>query len=200
MAPSTVSELERGDGGTLSLQLWQQVAIALDLPLDVSLGRDAMEEPVDAGHLAIQELVMRLGRATGRSRQFELSTKPADHGRSTDVGLIDDDERCLILVECVNTFGNVNASIRSSDRKRVEAEGLAIALGRGEPYAVRTCWIVRATRRNRQLLATYPELFANRFLDRLGRGLRPSRAAPPSGAAGPGLVRYPRHAAVRVAR
>ena len=32
-----------------------------------------------------------------------------------------------------------------------------------EPYAVRVCWVVRATRRNRRLLATYPELFASRF-------------------------------------
>jgi hypothetical protein len=52
----------------------------------------------------------------------------------------------LLLIECVNTFGNINASIRSSDRKRAEAEALAIAIGSGDPYAVRTCWIVRATR------------------------------------------------------
>lgn len=140
-----------------------RLQIALNLPLDVSLGRDAIEEPLDAGHLAIQELVLRLGRATDRRRTFELPTKPADPSRSTDVGLIDDHERCLVQVECVNTFGSINAAIRSSDRKRAEAEALAISIGHGEPYAVHQCWVVRATRRNRQLLATYPELFANRF-------------------------------------
>jgi len=163
LSQSTISDAEIGHGGALSLTAWQRIAIVLDLPLDFSLGRDALEEPVDAGHLAIQELVLRLARATGRRRRFELTSKPTDPWRSTDVGLIDDEQRSLILVECVNAFGNVNASIRSSDRKRGEADGLAIALGRGAPYEVRTCWIVRATRRNRQLISTYPELFANRF-------------------------------------
>ncbi len=100
---------------------------------------------------------------TGRRRTYELATKPDDPRRSTDVGLIDDVARLLLLIECVNTFGNVNASIRSSDRKRAESEARGIAIGNGQPYAVRTCWVVRATRRNRLLLATYPELFATRF-------------------------------------
>ena len=163
VSPSTISAIERGEGGTLSLELWQQVALVLDLPLKLEIGRDALEEPVDAGHLRVQELVLRLGRATGRGRSFELATKPDDPRRSTDVGLVDDSLRILLLVECVNTFGNVNASMRSSDRKRAEAEALGISIGNGEPYRVRTCWVVRATKRNRQLLATYPELFMTRF-------------------------------------
>jgi transcriptional regulator with XRE-family HTH domain len=163
VSPSTISAVERGDGGTLSLELWQQVALVLYLPLKLEIGRDLMEEPVDAGHLRVQELVLRLGRATGRRRNFELATKPDDPRRSTDVGLIDDVARLLLLIECVNTFGNVNASIRSSDRKRAEVDALGIAIGNGDPFAVRTCWVVRATRRNRLLLATYPELFGTRF-------------------------------------
>jgi transcriptional regulator with XRE-family HTH domain len=163
VSASTISAVERGDGGTMSLELWQQVCLALDLPLKLEVGRDSMEEPVDAGHLRIQELVLRLGRSTGRRRTFELASRPEDPGRSTDVGLIDGVARLLLLIECVNTFGNINASIRSSDRKRAEAEALAIAIGEGDPYAVGTCWVVRATKRNRLLLATYPELFENRF-------------------------------------
>jgi transcriptional regulator with XRE-family HTH domain len=163
VSASTISALERGDGATLSLELWQQVCLALELPMRLEIGRDRMEEPVDAGHLRIQELVLRLGRATGRRRTFELATKPDDPSRSTDVGLVDDVARRLVLVECVNTFGNVNASIRSSDRKRAEANALAVSIGHVDLYLVRTCWVVRATKRNRTLLATYPELFATRF-------------------------------------
>lgn len=163
VSPSMISAIERGEGGTLSLELWQQVALALDVPLRLEIGRDALEEPADAGHLRVQELVLRLGRATGRRRTFELAAKPDDPRHSTDVGLIDDSLRILLLVECVNTLGNINASIRSSDRKRAEAEALAISIGNGDPFEVRTCWVVRATRRNRQLLATYPELFMTRF-------------------------------------
>lgn len=187
LSQSGVSKIERGLGGGLSVNTWQRVALVLSMPLSFQLARDAREEPVDAGHLAIQELVLRLGRATGRRRTFELATKPADPSRSTDVGLIDDSNRRLLQVECVNSFGNINASIRSSDRKRAEAEALAISIGHGDPYSVHTVWVVRATRRNRELLATYPELFASRFagssralVSALTRG-----TAPP---AAPGLV------------
>lgn len=160
---TTISRLERGDGASLSLVVWQQVALVLQLHLELTLGRDPLEEPADAGHLGIQELVLRLGRQIGVKRTFELPTRPANPQLSTDVGLTDDVNRRLIQVECVNVFGNVNASVRSSDRKRVEAGDLAIAMGHGEPYTVHQVWVVRATRRNRQLLARYPELFAVRF-------------------------------------
>lgn len=159
----TISRMERGDGGTLSLEVWQQVAGLLGLHLELTLGRDPFEEPVDAGHLAIEELMLRLGRKVGYRRNYELATKPSDPSLSTDVGLTDDANRRLLQVECVNTFGNINAAIRSSDRKRAEAEALAIAIGHGEPYKVHQVWVVRSTRRNRALLARYPELFATRF-------------------------------------
>ena len=156
--------MERGDGGSLSLEAWQQVALVLQLHLELTLGRDPMEEPADAGHLAVQELVLRLGRNIGMRRHFELPTKPANPQLSTDVGLIDDVKRRLIQVECVNVFGAVNAAVRSSDRKRAEADELAVAVAHdGEPYTVHQVWVVRATRRNRALLARYPELFATRF-------------------------------------
>lgn len=137
--------------------------MALELPLSVEIGRDAKEEPADSGHLRIQELILRLGRQTGAQRFFELPTKPADPTRSTDVGLRYDTHRRLTLVECVNTFGNINASVRSGDRKRAEAEALAVAIGHGEPYSVHQCWVIRATRRNRGIVAKYPEIFAVRL-------------------------------------
>ena len=163
LAQTTISKIERGDGGKLSPESWQQVAIVLVLPLDLTLGRDALEEPIDAGHLAIQELVLRLAKPHRSNRTFELPTKPQDPSHSTDVGLRNDLERWLIQVECWNRFGNINASIRSSDRKRAEAEAMAIAIGNGEPYTIHQVWVVRATRRNRELLARYPEIFATRF-------------------------------------
>jgi transcriptional regulator with XRE-family HTH domain len=180
LAQATISDLERGKGGSLSLESWQQVALALALPLDLSLGRDALEEPIDAGHLALQELVLRLARPLGYARTFELPTKPSDPSHSTDVGLRNDRERRLIQVECWNVFGSVNAAARSTDRKKAEAEALAIAIGDGEPYAVHQIWVVRATRRNRALLARYPEIFAARFtasskawVDALTKGAKP---------------------------
>jgi hypothetical protein len=66
-------------------------------------------------------------------------------------------------VECVNVFGTVNASIRSSDRKRAEAEELAVAIGHGRTYTVHQVWVVRASQRNREIVARYPEIFTARF-------------------------------------
>lgn len=163
LSQPTISRIERGDGATLSLAAWQRVAMALDLPLEIKLGRDAREDTADAGHLAIQELILRLGRAAGYGRTFELPTKPSDPKHSTDVGLVDHAHRRLLLVECVNSLGDIGAAMRSSDRKAKDAEGLAIALGHGEPYTVHICWVIRNTRRNRELLLRYPEIFASRF-------------------------------------
>ncbi len=156
----TVSRLERGHGGGLSLDTWQRVALALGRPLRLDLPRDTAAEPEDAGHLAIQELVLRLGRAAGYNGRFELATRPAESWRSADVGLRDDRNARLVLVECWNTMGNVGAAVRSFHRKLAEAEQFAVAIGSGRPHAVHGCWVVRATSANRALVARYPEAFA----------------------------------------
>ena len=163
LAGATVGAIERGHGGSHTLDTWQRLALAVDRPMRIELRRDAREEPADAGHLAIQELVLRLGRGAGHRGSFELTTRPSDPNRSTDVGLRDDRRRLLILVECWNTFGDVGAAVRSTNRKLAEAADLAVAIGSEAPYRVASCWVVRDVPRNRALLARYPELFAARF-------------------------------------
>ena len=160
----TIGRVERGWGGNLSVDTWQRIGLALDRPVVVSLARDMHEEPADAGHLRIQELALRLGSATGRTTTFELQTRPSDPRASADVGLGDRAHRTLILVECWNTIGDVGAAARSTARKVAEAEQLAVVRGGdGGPWRVASVWIVRATRRNRALVARYPEVFAARF-------------------------------------
>lgn len=163
LSQQTISQIERGDGATLSVAAWKRVALALNLPLEIKVGRDAMEPPVDAGHLGVQELILRLGRGGGYARTFELQTRSTDPMRSTDVGLVDHVNRRMLRIECVNSFGDIGSAIRSSDRKQREAEGLAISLGHGEPYTVHECWVIRSTRRNREIIGRYPEIFASRF-------------------------------------
>jgi transcriptional regulator with XRE-family HTH domain len=166
---ATVGAIERGRGGGHTLDAWQRLALAVDRPMRIELRRDAREEPADAGHLAIQELVMRHGRRAGYGRTFELRSRASDPSRSTDVGLRDDRARVLILVECWNTFGDVGAAVRSTSRKLAEAAELAIAVGGEHPYRVFSCWVVRDVERNRQLIARYPELFASTFPGSSGR-------------------------------
>ncbi|HEY7589540.1 MAG TPA: helix-turn-helix domain-containing protein [Candidatus Limnocylindrales bacterium] len=163
VAQSTISRMERGRGGSLSMDVWQRSFTAVDRELAIVPNRDALEEPSDAGHLAMQELVLRLGRRAGYQGSFELPTRPADPRRSADVCLRSDTQRLLILVEVWNTFGDIGAAVRSTNRKLAEAEALAVAIGGEKPYHVSGCWVVRPTRRNRDLVARYPELFAARF-------------------------------------
>lgn len=157
---STVSDLERGHGGGLTLDAWQRVALALGVPLRVQLQRDPREEPQDAGHLAMQELVIRLGRVAGYHARIELPTRPAQPWRSVDVALCDDRARRLLVTECWNTIGDVGAAMRTSNRKRAEAEEVATARWGPMDHDVHLVWVVRATRRNRELIRRYPQVFS----------------------------------------
>jgi transcriptional regulator with XRE-family HTH domain len=185
-----LGDLERGQGDGAPLGLWIALGLALGRPLRMEFSRpiDPLgAETADAGHLAIQELVLRLGRAAGYARGFEVPTRPADPTRSTDVGLRHDARRTLILVECWNTIGDLGAAARSTSRKLAEAEGLATAAGGERPFLVRGVWVVRATARNRALAARYPEVFATRFLGSSARWVAALTAGgepPPE----PGLV------------
>jgi transcriptional regulator with XRE-family HTH domain len=185
LTASRIGQIERGDGRGVSLEAWYAIGQALDLRLKVEFGRNHHEEPTDAGHLGTQELVLRLGRGAGRTRMFELPTRPADPALSVDVGLRDDGQRVLILNECWNTFGSINTSVRSTRRKMAEAEALAVAIaGDAASYRVAACWIVRDTKRNREIIARYPEVFASTFTASSAawvRALMDAAASPPDG-------------------
>ncbi|MGI8703581.1 MAG: helix-turn-helix transcriptional regulator [Candidatus Limnocylindrales bacterium] len=161
MDRSMISRAERGDGAGITLGSWQRIAVALGRPLRLEFGRDPQTDPADAGHLRIQELVLRLARQWGDVRSFELPTKPASPAYSADVGLRDNRSRRLVLAEAWNTFGDLGAARRSTARKLAEAQGLAAVYGAdGPPFSAHACWVVRATRANRGLVVRYPEVFA----------------------------------------
>ena len=164
ISASWVSAIERGDGAGAALEVWFALSEALAIPLKIEFQRDPLTDVTDGGHLLLQELALRLGRWTNRARAIELPTKPADPSYSIDVCLRDDAMRVLFIEECWNTFGNINASVRSTRRKVADANEMAIAIG-GEagPYRVAAVWIVRDTRANRALLGRYPEVFAAAF-------------------------------------
>lgn len=156
-----VSRIEHGTGA-MDLEALQRIGAAVGRSLSITFGRDPLEQPADAGHLAMQELLLRLGRAAGYEGSVELPTRPAESWRSADVGLADARHRRLILAECWNTIGDIGAAVRTSDRKRADLEDLAIARW-GPGAAVGLVWVARATARNRALSARYPEVFAARF-------------------------------------
>src|SRR6478609_8991128 len=103
------SRIERGETN-LDIDALHRIGLAMDRPLLVTFGRDMLDGPADAGHLGIQELVLRLGRPAGFAGSFELPTRSHEPWRSVDVGLIDEARRRIILVECWNTIGDVGAA------------------------------------------------------------------------------------------
>ena len=106
--------------------------MALGRPLAVTLSRDAEGSgPADGGHLAAQELVLRLARSSGRVGSFELPTRPGNPTRSVDVGIRDDRNRVLILPRSGTVSTTSEAAARSTATKTVEAEALAIVPNAG---------------------------------------------------------------------
>jgi transcriptional regulator with XRE-family HTH domain len=163
LSQSAISRAERAFGGGLTLDAWQRIALALQVTFRAALQRDHLAETVDAGHLEIQELVLRLGRAAGYRGLVELPTRPAEPWRSIDVALADDVRRRLIVVECWNTVGDLGVAARSSMRKLAEAADLAVGRWGTTDSVVGLLWVLRDTRGNRALAARFPEVFAARF-------------------------------------
>ncbi len=159
-----ISQIEAGRGQGVPVRTWIRIGFALDQPLAVSFSRplSGSHEPSDAGHLAMQERLLELARASGRTARFELPTRPEDPRHSIDVCVRDDRQRVLIIEEAWNKFGDVGAAIRNTNRKTAEAANLAGAIAE-DAYRVATVWVVRPTDANRLLLGRYPEVFRSAF-------------------------------------
>ncbi len=159
-----VSAIEAGEGGGAPLEVWFALAKALDRYLKFEFARDPQAELVDAGHLAMQELVIHAAKEAGWEVSFEAPSQAWESNRSIDVRLTDRPTRQIVLVECWNTFGDLGAATRSGNAKVRDEEQRAVAIaGDGEPFTVGLVWVVRDTKANRELVARYPGVFAARL-------------------------------------
>jgi hypothetical protein len=164
ISQARLADIEAGRGGGAPLEVWFALAEALGRYLRFEFARDSLPERSDAGHLPIQELVLRMAQTGGWEGAFEAQSRAWGADRSVDVRLIDRQERRIVIVECWNTFGDLGAATRSSDRKVQDAEQQAIAIaGDGLPFEVGLVWVVRDTKANRALLNRYEHIFASRF-------------------------------------
>lgn len=154
-----LADIEAGDGAGVPLNDWFALARALGVYLRFEFGRDPQAELRDAGHLDIQQLVVRLA-APGWQAEWESQTGR----RWIDVRLEDRLRRRILIVECVNTLGDLGEAMRSSDYKVREAEQRAVAIaGSGESFAVGLVWVIRDTKANRELVRRYGRLLESKF-------------------------------------
>lgn len=157
-----IGQLEAGWGASAPLRTWVRIGMALGRPFAAGLSREIGQPsaPADSGHLAGQELVLRLARLHGRTGLFELSTRnSARDGGNVDVGVRDDLNRALILVEVWNLVSDLGNATRTSGRKVAEASDLAMFRG----YRVALCWLFVDTAANRMLVRRYPQILRARF-------------------------------------
>jgi hypothetical protein len=131
---------------------WFSLARALGIYLRFEFGRDPQAELRDAGHLDIQELVVRVAAAGGWKAEWESRSRE----RWIDVRLHDTKSGRVLIVECTNTLGDLGEAMRSSDYKVREE----VARGTTE---VGLLWVVRDTKANRQLVSRYTRLLDSRF-------------------------------------
>jgi DNA-binding XRE family transcriptional regulator len=159
-----LGDLENGRGTAAPAAVWFALAEVLGRYLRFEFGRDPQAELADAGHLDIQELVLKVALAGGWERVFEARSREWGSDRSIDVRLLQRKLRRIVIAECWNTFGDLGGATRSSERKLHDAEEQAVALaGDGPVYEVGLVWIVRDTKANRALVDRYGHIFASRF-------------------------------------
>ena len=162
LSRSTWSRMELGKGAGQTIDAWARAMLAVERPLRLDLGADALERPADSGHLDGQELVLRVLRASGVKRFVELNTRPSESRRAIDVVALDEARKVMLLIQVWNTFGDLGSAARGFDRELAAAGEAAAGLGHPN-VRVAGCWAIVDSRRNRDLLRRYPEFFATRF-------------------------------------
>jgi transcriptional regulator with XRE-family HTH domain len=153
-----VSRMERGSGRTASLETWASMAIASGSQLASFLEElPGASRPRDYEHLKRQQLVLDTSRPGGWTGRVEARLDPWPRSRSVDVLLERGNPAEIAVTEIWDFFDDVGESWRSLDGK--------IATLRTERPAatVAGLFIVRGTRRNRELVREFASIFRERF-------------------------------------
>lgn len=166
------SDLETGRDALATLATWSRASTAVGGSLEAWIRQtSAADQPRDAVHLRNQELVIRSSRGGGwKAIPEELIDSDARSSRAADVLLsrtsrIDGIDE-FALCDVWDWFDDVGAIVRDFTRRVSAVERYAIARMRGSDASlprVGACWVVRATARNRRLLAEHRHFFQARF-------------------------------------
>jgi len=161
-----ISSLELGRGAATSLDRWASVFASLGLQLAVfAEGVSNADKPRDYEHLKRQQLVVIAAASGGWTPMVEAQVDRAPQpSRSIDVLLGRGAKREAIVVEVWDWLDDLGAALRGIDRKVASLRGqLAARPGGAGEWRVSGLWVVRGTRRNRELAAEFRHLFTSRF-------------------------------------
>ncbi len=180
LARSTWSGLEVARDGGVTMATLNRAAMAVRVDLRAYLeNASAASQPRDAIHLRHQELIIRTAATGGWNALAEAALdRDARTSRAADVLLERGTE--YAIAEVWDWFDDVGAALRDWDRRLDALDRYAIArlnpaAGVGGPVRsggsaapvvlpkVGGCWVVRATRRNRELVSDHRHLFRARF-------------------------------------
>lgn len=151
----------------------------------------AADQPRDAVHLRGQELILTTADPGGW-RGLAEARIDADPGRTRYADVLLQRERPatpleVALMELIDWFDDVGATTRAWQRRLATVERQQIARMHGEHGlpTVSGCWVVRATRRNRELIGSHRQFFSTVFpgsgrawLAALGNAQTPMPAQP----------------------
>jgi transcriptional regulator with XRE-family HTH domain len=155
------ADLEGGRDALATVMTLNRAAFAIGGGLDAWIKEtSAADQPRDAVHLRHQELIIRLGLGGGwKALPEEMIDREARTSRAADV-LLDrtapDGTEEYALWDVWDWFPDVGGPVRDFSRRLEAVERYAVARMRGLEATlprVSGCWVVRATARNRRLIA-----------------------------------------------
>jgi transcriptional regulator with XRE-family HTH domain len=166
----TWSRLERGRDPRFTLATWDRAAHAVGTALNAYLPQtSAATLPRDAVQLRNQELVIRLAKpGAWRPLPEQQIDREARTSRWADVLLERrhahaPTEYCIC--EIWDWIADVGGSVRDFSRRLDALDRYGVARMRGDETVPRTggIWLLRATRRNRELVNEHRNFFRSRF-------------------------------------
>jgi transcriptional regulator with XRE-family HTH domain len=171
ISQATWSSLEIDRDPRYTLGTWDRAAHAVGSTLSAFLpGATAAGMPRDAVHLRNQELVLRTAQAGGwRGVPEQGLDRELTRSRHGDVVLTRTRESSQplewCLVEVVDWTDDVGESVRDFDRRLGALDRLAVSRMHGDQLvpSASGMWLLRATLRNRRLVAEHRHFFRGRF-------------------------------------
>ncbi len=174
VSPSTISRIERGHPGTLTLDSLRTVTSALDIRLDLQPRWRAgdLDRLLNASHSALHDLVATWFRDRLPKWVIAPEVSFAVYGERGVIDIVawHPTRRALLVIELKTDIVDVNELVGSVDRKRRLASDVVRERG-WRPLTVSTWVIVASGRTNRARIAAHGAMLRAAFpVD--GRGIR----------------------------